>query len=106
MQDSHAPAVIETSDGLVHITYVKRTRIRHVVIDPQETHPSARSSQARGQSRGGVFEPTANRPMGILTVNVVPTPTVLSTPISPSCASTSWRAIASPRPDPCERGPL
>jgi alpha-L-rhamnosidase len=29
------PAVIETSDGLVHITYTwKRKRIKHIVIDP------------------------------------------------------------------------
>lgn len=31
------PAVIQASDGLVHITYThKRTKVRHVVIDPQK----------------------------------------------------------------------
>ena len=31
------PAVIQTSDGLVHVTYTwKRTRVRHVVIDPRK----------------------------------------------------------------------
>jgi alpha-L-rhamnosidase len=30
------PAVIQTSDGSVHITYTwKRERVRHVVIDPK-----------------------------------------------------------------------
>ncbi|MDX9754473.1 MAG: sialidase, partial [bacterium] len=29
------PAVIETSDGMIHTTYTwKRERIKHVIIDP------------------------------------------------------------------------
>jgi predicted neuraminidase len=31
------PAVIQTADGLVHVTYTwRRERIRHIIIDPQK----------------------------------------------------------------------
>ena len=42
------PAVIQSADGLVHITYTwHRKKIRHVVVDPRKIHVPA--------SRGGTF---------------------------------------------------
>jgi predicted neuraminidase len=42
------PAVIQTSDGLVHVTYTwKRQRIKHVVIDPGKLVLSELSTYAR-----------------------------------------------------------
>jgi predicted neuraminidase len=34
------PAVLQTSDGLVHVTYTDdRQSIRHIVLDPSHLHP-------------------------------------------------------------------
>ncbi len=34
------PAIIQTADGLVHMTYTwKRQRIKHVVVDPAKIQP-------------------------------------------------------------------
>ncbi len=43
------PAIIQTRDGLVHVTYTwKRQRVRHVVIDPTHLAPGgAKSPQTR-----------------------------------------------------------
>jgi predicted neuraminidase len=36
------PAIIQTADGLVHITYTwKRERVRHVVVDPKQLRETA-----------------------------------------------------------------
>ena len=46
------PAVIQTADGLVHVTYTwKRQRVRHVVLDPAAIRPSGTEPTAPGASR-------------------------------------------------------
>jgi predicted neuraminidase/cyclophilin family peptidyl-prolyl cis-trans isomerase len=46
------PAVIQTTDGLVHITYTwKRQRIRHVVLDPAAFPPPPANAPASGEGR-------------------------------------------------------
>ncbi len=44
------PAVIQTADGLVHVTYTwRRQRIRHVVIDPAKLEPAKDAPHAGGK---------------------------------------------------------
>jgi predicted neuraminidase len=41
------PAMIQTADGLLHVTYTwKRLRVRHVVIDPRKLTPVAMTNGA------------------------------------------------------------
>jgi predicted neuraminidase len=48
------PAVIQTADGLVHITYTwKRQRIRHVVIDPAQLKETPMPDGVWPSSRSG-----------------------------------------------------
>jgi hypothetical protein len=45
------PVVVQTKDGLVHMTYFwHRIRIKHVVIDPQklEAYPSVDGQRPKG----------------------------------------------------------
>ena len=41
------PAVIQTDDGMVHVTYTwKRSKVRHVVLDPNKLQSTPISSGA------------------------------------------------------------
>jgi predicted neuraminidase/cyclophilin family peptidyl-prolyl cis-trans isomerase len=56
------PAVIQTRDGLVHVTYTwKRRRIRHVVIDPAAFVPPSRLGVPGGAGEACVIETNLGR---------------------------------------------
>src|SRR5438552_1554306 len=67
------------------------------------------ANRASGVCKSSVISGRLHRyaaPRGSVNVMTVPSPTRLSAETCPPCASTKFRAMVSPRPDPCDAGPL